>query len=324
MNNADATTSTVILAAVVALMLATCVGILTAPVRSYALRAGLVEAPGIRSSHVQPTPIGGGLAFVVPITVAWFMTAILSDDTAMLTIACSGLALACIGFEDDRRRLSPILRLGAHCVAAAAVCFTAMSLPDVSAGDAAVVRVLAVLAIAWSSNLFNFMDGLDGLATSESLFVVLGGLAVAILTGAGSATIVAMAALAGGLGGFLPWNAPKARIFMGDAGSTWLGFVLASLALLEAGRCHRLPMPARPSRRECHQGAPRPRVPEPVPHPWIACQGRGHLRTREPLSRAGCMGMHQVPGHGMVGDRRDLRGAGGDRRGCSIGRPRRR
>jgi Fuc2NAc and GlcNAc transferase len=236
MNNADLTTSNALLAAAVALMLATCVGILTAPIRSYALRAGLVEAPGIRSSHAQPTPIGGGLAFVVPITVAWFITAILSDDDALLAIACSGLALACIGFEDDRRRLPPMLRLSAQCVAAAAVCFIAMHPPDGSGGDAAVVRVLAVLAIAWSSNLFNFMDGLDGLATSESLFVVLGGLAVAILTGAGSATIVAMAALAGGLGGFLPWNAPKARIFMGDAGSTWLGFVLASLALLEAGR----------------------------------------------------------------------------------------
>jgi Fuc2NAc and GlcNAc transferase len=94
----------------------------------------------------------------------------------------------------------------------------------------------AALMLTWSANLFNFMDGLDGLATTESLFVALGGLGLAVATGADAGFALALAALAGGLLGFLPWNAPKARIFMGDVGSTWLGFTLAALAIQDSVR----------------------------------------------------------------------------------------
>lgn len=236
MQNANESALSIIPAAVVAVILAACVGILAAPIRWFALRSGLTVAPGHRSSHRQPTPTGGGLAFVIPITVAWIITGTRSDDNVLLTISAAGLVLACVGLEDDRRGLSAVLRLGAQCLAVAAVCLVAMPRLNLTDGSATVMLLLAALAIIWSTNLFNFMDGLDGLATSESLFVALGGLMLSIITGAGTATIVALAALVGGLVGFLPWNAPKARIFMGDAGSTWLGFVLASVALLEGGR----------------------------------------------------------------------------------------
>ncbi len=211
--------------------------LLTIPLRSFALKSGFVAMPNERSSHRDPTPLGGGLAFVVPVTIAWFTLALLRQDPVLMTTALLGLGLAIIGYMDDRRRVRPGLRLGAQVLAsgtlAALVLWKARGAASL---DHAFLVLAAALMLTWSANLFNFMDGLDGLATTESLFVALGGLAVAVGTGADAGFTLALAAMAGGLLGFLPWNAPKARIFMGDVGSTWLGFTLAALAIQDSVR----------------------------------------------------------------------------------------
>lgn len=217
------------------------VSLLTIPIRGFALRIGFVAMPNARSSHREPTPLGGGLTFVVPVTVSWFTIALLRGDVVLLLTAILGLVLAVIGYVDDRRRVPPALRLWAQLLASGALAATVLwrARGWESLDHVALVAGAAIM-LTWSANLFNFMDGLDGLATTESLFVALGGLALAIWTGADHGFTLALAALAGGLLGFLPWNAPKARIFMGDVGSTWLGFSLAALAIQdsEIGRAH--------------------------------------------------------------------------------------
>lgn len=211
--------------------------ILTIPIRAFALRAGVVAQPNFRSSHKEATPLGGGLAFVVPVTVAWFVLGITGGDFVLVVTAVVGLLVAWMGFIDDQHRISPKLRLSVQAIAAMIVASLVLwrARGDQSLEYAWLV-VGATLLLTWSANLFNFMDGLDGLATTESLFVGIGGLVIAWSTGASAPFVLALAAFVGAIGGFLPWNAPNARIFMGDAGSTWLGFTLGALAIQDSVR----------------------------------------------------------------------------------------
>jgi Fuc2NAc and GlcNAc transferase len=233
---ADPTINSAIVSITVAAAAAICVLLLTSPVRSVAVRWGMVAAPEGRSSHLEPTPVGGGLAFVIPVTAAWFGIGVLTNSIGIVVIAATGVVLSWVGFEDDRRGLPATHRLAVQLAASAAVCAIAILPRGLAPGAEVAAMALSVLAVAWSTNLFNFMDGLDGLAASEGIFVASGGVVLAIATDADAGFIAAAAALAGALVGFLPWNAPKARIFMGDAGSTWLGFVLSTMAVIEAGR----------------------------------------------------------------------------------------
>lgn len=214
----------------VTVVMALGVALLALPVRDFVTQLRIVSVPGGRGSHSRPRPVGGGLAFVVPVSSAWFAMGVSANDGALAAIAVSGLALAAVGFLDDWRGLPPRIRLCAHAGAALAVSGTALA----SHGPWPVMLLLVVLsalAITWATNLFNFMDGLDGLATSEGLFIAAAGCGLWIWQGGDPTIALALAGLAGALLGFLPWNAPEARIFMGDTGSTWLGFVLSSLAL---------------------------------------------------------------------------------------------
>ena len=206
------------------------VTLLAAPIRTFAAQLGMVAIPNRRSSHSVATPVGGGLAFVVPATIAWFVLGLRDDDAVLVTIALTGLALSWIGFLDDRKRVSPVIRLGAQ--AAAALAISIMVLGDVGPWTYTLpLLALSTIGMTWSANLFNFMDGLDGLATTETLFVAGAGTVLWVSAG-GDATIgLALACLTGAMLGFLPWNAPRARMFMGDTGSTWLGFTVAALAL---------------------------------------------------------------------------------------------
>lgn len=224
-------------AAVAAFM---CAGswLLTGPIRRFLSEGGAVAVPDSRSSHDRPTPAGGGLAFVVPVSVAWFVQGVLTGHVSLLVLAPAGLLLSWVGFEDDRRGLPPALRLAVQAVASATACTVlAPGLAEASGMPSWAAAAVAFTGILWSINLFNFMDGLDGLAASEGIFIALGGIAITLLGQGDPTLLVPLAALAGGLAGFFPWNAPRARIFMGDAGSTWLGFVLPCLALMgSAGR----------------------------------------------------------------------------------------
>lgn len=203
---------------------------LVLPVRAAIVRAGMVREPGGRSSHSRPTPVGGGIAFVLPVTLAWVLIGRSDGDRVITTIALASLAVAATGFLDDRRGVPPRIRLAIHSAAAAAVAIAVLAGLESSIAGWALAMLSPVLLV-WCTNLTNFMDGIDGLAASEGLFI--SGAACCLWTwqGGDPAIGMAFACAAGAMAGFLPWNAPRARMFMGDVGSTWLGFALSSLAL---------------------------------------------------------------------------------------------
>jgi Fuc2NAc and GlcNAc transferase len=205
--------------------------------RRYALRRGLMDLPNERSSHTTPTPRSGGVAIVSATLLG--MLALhrmeLLDAALCRALLGGGIAIAVIGYLDDRFGLSALLRLVVHLAAASWLLFCLGGLPALSFGGAPVDlgwigNILGVAAIVWVINLFNFMDGIDGIAASEAMFVAV---AAAMLThAAGNSSIFAPALVfAAACGGFLVWNWAPARIFMGDVGSGFLGFVVASLAL---------------------------------------------------------------------------------------------
>tara|TARA_R110000868_G_scaffold47354_6_gene155478 strand:+ start:17722 stop:18738 length:1017 start_codon:yes stop_codon:yes gene_type:complete len=203
-------------------------------VRRYALRQNLLDIPGARSSHVAPTPRGGGFAIVVAfyagIAAAAFAGAV-SWDICMVLAA--GLVVAGAGFADDHHRLSVRLRLLVHFAAALWVALWLGGWPDIDLGFAVLHwgimgSVVSVFGLVWLTNLFNFMDGTDGVAAAEAVFVA--ATIATLVSGGGSVALAALALAAGALG-FLILNWPPASLFMGDVGSGFLGFVLGALAL---------------------------------------------------------------------------------------------
>jgi len=217
--------------------------LLTGVVRRAAARRGLLDMPNTRSSHVIPTPRGGGIAIVI-ITLAAACAQVLLEGgripVAVAWIAGGGL-VAGIGFLDDLKGVSAMVRAGVQALAAI-VLLSAVDLPVVlglpqsSLGTVAFLWVAGALAVMWSINLFNFMDGIDGLASAQCVFVVV---AATLLTGVGNglgSSLVPCIAMAGACVGFLIWNAPPAKIFMGDVGSGFIGFGLIAGALTTGGK----------------------------------------------------------------------------------------
>lgn len=195
-----------------------------------ARRRGWMAITSARSAHQRPTPVGAGLVFALVI-VALLVAGVATGHLPALWLWLAGLTglLSVVGWLDDRFRLSVILRLGIQ----AAVCLTwAVCLVQAGALPYTVLPVVTLVQL-WFINLFNFMDGLDGLAGTEAVMVLL---ALLVLAGTGSAfgSVALLAAVA--VAGFLVWNLPPARVFMGDAGSLCLGFLLSCLPWLDAER----------------------------------------------------------------------------------------
>ncbi len=197
--------------------------------RCYALAQGLLDNPNARSSHSQATPRGGGLVFILLWLVAgvglvfWEVWSLVQA----LAFLPGALLLAGIGYWDDRHDLPARWRALVHFVVAG-VSVVALDVTDLPLGWLS--AGLAVFAIVWSVNLFNFMDGTDGIAGVEALFVLVVGGFFLWQAGGGALAIPAWV-LAATVTGFLLWNWPRARIFMGDVGSSVLGFLVAVFAL---------------------------------------------------------------------------------------------
>ncbi|MGB8031075.1 MAG: glycosyltransferase family 4 protein [Terracidiphilus sp.] len=214
--------------------------LITAGVRKLLGRHGLMDLPNARSSHAVPVPRGGGVGIVVAFlsAVAWiFARHVILAGLAWALIG-GGVAIAIVGFLDDRFRLSAWPRIVVHSLAAAwAVwCLDAMHPAQFSEGCDAwawVRRCAAFVALVWLTNLFNFMDGIDGLAGMEAVCV--SGFGAVLLQGNGlpGGARLSLMLTAASLG-FLVWNWPPAKIFMGDVGSGFLGFTLGTLALFSA------------------------------------------------------------------------------------------
>lgn len=210
----------------------------TGAVRTVLLRKAVLDRPNHRSSHTVPTPRGGGLAVVGVLLLAWGVCTALGQAAVPQATAwamAAALGLMAISWLDDLKDLPARLRLLAMI---AAVALGLALLPDgpVFQGLLPVWadRAAAAFLWLWFINLYNFMDGIDGISGSETAAIGLGLLIVGLLTG-GVAAPPALAAtiIAAGLG-FLVWNWHPARIFLGDVGSVPLGFLLGWLLLSAA------------------------------------------------------------------------------------------
>jgi Fuc2NAc and GlcNAc transferase len=213
---------------------------LTWALRHYALSRSLVDIPNARSSHSVPTPRGGGVAIVLAFTLALsllFFTGLMTSSV-FLAITGAGALIAVIGFMDDHGHIAARWRLLGHFVASIWLLFWIGGLPVVEFfGQTFDLgwfgHVLAAFYLVWLLNLYNFMDGIDGIASVEAICVCLGACLLYWMNGA-TGLIWPPLLLAVSVTGFLFWNFPPARIFMGDAGSGFLGIVLGGLSLQAA------------------------------------------------------------------------------------------
>ncbi|MDD2024037.1 MraY family glycosyltransferase [Pseudomonas putida] len=210
---------------------------LTAALRQYALSQSLLDIPNARSSHSMPTPRGGGVAIVLTFLLALVFLGVSGNVPVRICMALggSGAMVAVIGFMDDHGHVAARWRLLAHFMAAAWSLYWLGGMPQLSAFGMSVEprvvgSIFGLLYLVWTLNLYNFMDGIDGIASVQAITVCLGACLIYGLTGH-LAAIWGPLLLAVSVTGFLCWNFPPARIFMGDAGSGFLGVVLAGLSL---------------------------------------------------------------------------------------------
>lgn len=209
---------------------------LTQVVRHYTLRRHILDIPNDRSSHTMPTPRGGGLAFVVVflvgLVVLWQFGIV--DLRPFLALVGGGSIIAGLGWIDDKQGLSARIRLVLHFIAAAwaVSCLNGLSRLNLGFTELNLFwlfSVLAVIAIVWMINLYNFMDGIDGIAGTEAITI---SCAAAFFLWVQNSDLAAVCLLIlAAVLGFLIWNWPPAKIFMGDVGSGFLGFVFAVLAI---------------------------------------------------------------------------------------------
>jgi UDP-N-acetylmuramyl pentapeptide phosphotransferase/UDP-N-acetylglucosamine-1-phosphate transferase len=205
-------------------------------------RAAVLDHPNERSLHAAPIPRGGGIAPVAAILFAWLLLIVTGAVAPVVLIVLIGaVLLAAISWIDDLRGLSPASRLFAQFVAIGLGMIAVMPGGPVFQFwlTPALDAVAAALLWLWFVNLFNFMDGIDGLAGSEAAAIALG-LVLFASFGAGDdpgVALLAAASVAAALG-FLVWNWAPARIFLGDVGSVPLGYLLGFLLLDVAARGH--------------------------------------------------------------------------------------
>ena len=197
--------------------------------RKYALHKSLMDIPNDRSSHTVPTPRGGGVAVVL----AWFggllwLFVQQQIDENLFLAFLAGLRPVIISYLDDIYTLRPGIRFLVQSLSAGLALWFLNGLHAVDFGFATINNAwlwtpVAFVAILWAINLFNFLDGIDGYIGSEVAFIAL---ALFLVFSDAAALLLAVAII-----GFLFWNWPRAKIFMGDVGSTLLGFNVAVFAI---------------------------------------------------------------------------------------------
>ena len=217
---------------------------MTGLLRRYA-ETRLLDQPNHRSSHQVPTPRGGGMAIVTtfllaaPLSVALIPLPYGISQSCFALIWAAALGVALVGFMDDHISLKPRTRLIVQSIVAALVVSAVDGLPELTflgwqLDLAWFGYLLAWLGVIWFINLYNFMDGIDGLAAVEGVVVCLFIALFHYLVGGESSSAGLTLLLGISAAGFLCWNFPPARIFMGDGGSGFLGLMLAAMMLLDA------------------------------------------------------------------------------------------
>lgn len=205
---------------------------LTYLIKEYAIKKSLVAEVNERSSHTVPTPHGGGIA----LSITWFIGLIylyINDqiDPALFYALLVGIIISIVSFFDDIYELSAKLRLIVQAIVAIGGLyflggFDTLTFGFFSVENQVLTNIFAFLMIIWFINLYNFLDGINGYAGSQAVFLALAGF---VLFGADHFLILAVSVL-----GFLCWNWNKAKIFMGDVGSTLLGYNVAIFTIYYA------------------------------------------------------------------------------------------
>ena len=212
--------------------------LLTWFVMRLARRLALLDVPNERSSHQLPTPRGGGAAIVFTVVGTWLLAAVygLVDRQDVVVLAAGGLLVAAVGLADDRSDVPAKWRLLVHLISAGLLVAATGGLNEISLGGLSlelgwVGAILALLYVVWLLNQYNYMDGIDGIAGVEAVTVALP--AAALLWSVGDAAMAVVTVTIGAASlGFLVWNWAPAKIFMGDVGSSFVGYVFGALVVV--------------------------------------------------------------------------------------------
>ncbi len=207
---------------------------LTYLIKNYYIKNALVDEINERSSHTVPTPHGGGIA----LSITWFIGIIYLHyinqiDVTLFYALMIGIVISVVSFFDDIYELSAKLRLVVQSLVAigsivAIGGFNSLDFGIFSITNQIITNIFAFFLIIWFINLYNFLDGINGYAGSEAIFLSLAGF---VLFGGSHFLVLAVATL-----GFLYWNFNNAKIFMGDVGSTLLGYNVAIFTLYYANQ----------------------------------------------------------------------------------------
>jgi UDP-N-acetylmuramyl pentapeptide phosphotransferase/UDP-N-acetylglucosamine-1-phosphate transferase len=223
----------------VAAISAICVRVLERELRA----ASVLDHPTERGLHSRPTPRGGGLAIVGCVLAGSVLGATLLRPVGWVPLSLwlvGGLLVAVVSWRDDVRPVSRLVRLVVHVIAAVLAVLgvgplASLFLPGVTLADLGWLGFpIAVLWIVGLTNAFNFMDGIDGLAGGQAVVAGLGWAALGCLGGGPFVALVGLLLAASSLG-FLSRNWPPAKVFMGDVGSAFIGYVLADLTVIANG-----------------------------------------------------------------------------------------
>jgi len=208
--------------------------VLTYFIKNYYIKNAILDEVNERSSHTIPTPHGGGIA----IAVTWFggllyLYATKQIDNNLFYALIVGVVISFVSFFDDLYDLSPKIRLASQSTVAliGLYCLGGLNSLDFglfSINNQIFTNIVAFVAIIWFINLYNFLDGIDGYAGTEAVFLALAGF---VLFGGAHFLVLFVSVL-----GFLIWNWHRAKIFMGDVGSTLLGYNVAIFTIYYANQ----------------------------------------------------------------------------------------
>lgn len=208
--------------------------LLTYFIKNYMIKKSLVASVNERSSHTVPTPHGGGIAIAITWFIGLFYLYFIGQiENNLFYALLFGAVISIVSFFDDIYELSPKLRLIIQAIVAIGGLYFLGGFETLTFGifdiqNSIFTNIFAFFMIIWFINLYNFLDGINGYAGSEAVFLAVAGF---ILFGGNHFLVLAVAAL-----GFLYWNWNKAKIFMGDVGSTLLGYNVAIFTIYYANQ----------------------------------------------------------------------------------------
>ena len=219
--------------------------ILTAWVRRILIRRAVLDHPNERSSHTTPTPRGGGWAIMAVLVPGIIATGFYCQlPVAYLGIIAAVLLLAGISWMDDRKGVNPAIRLGLHIIAAflGSLCFNDNQSLFSGYIPLWLDRAIMIIGWAWFMNLYNFMDGIDGITGAETISIATGVCLLLAATGMNAPALDTLTLILTGTSlGFLAYNWHPAKIFLGDIGSLPLGFLTGFCLLSIAVNGHLIP-----------------------------------------------------------------------------------